>query len=133
MSAAEQATAAAPQAQAQETDSLLDQILTATRPLDDQERAMNRGTFQKFLEQVVKPGQVISKDVETTIKCWIGELDKTMSAQLNEVMHDPAFQKLEATWRGLHYLVHQSETGEHLKIRVLNVSKRDLFKDLERA
>jgi type VI secretion system protein ImpC len=48
-------------------------------------------------------------------------------------MHDQAFQKLEGTWRGLHYLVHQSETGEHLKIRVMNVSKRDLFKDLEKA
>jgi type VI secretion system protein ImpC len=48
-------------------------------------------------------------------------------------MHHADFQKLEASWRGLHYLVHQSETGENLKIRVLNVSKRDLFKDLERA
>src|SRR5437764_210828 len=76
---------------------------------------------------------VVSKDVETNIKYWIGEIDKKLSSQLNEILHHPEFQKLEATWRGLHYLVHQSETGESLKIRVLNVTKRDLFKDLEKA
>jgi type VI secretion system protein ImpC len=81
----------------------------------------------------VQPGQVVSKDVETNIKVWIAAIDKKLSAQLNEVMHHADFQKLESSWRGLHYLVHQSETGESLKIRVLNVSKRDLFKDLEKA
>ena len=55
------------------------------------------------------------------------------TAQVNEIMHQPEFQKLESTWRGLHYLVHHAETGENLKVRVLNVSKRDLFKDLEKA
>ena len=58
---------------------------------------------------------------------------RSSPAQLNEIMHDPAFQKLESTWRGLHYLVHQTETGETLKIRVLNVNKQELFKDLEKA
>ena len=48
---------------------------------------------------------MVSKDVETNIKAWIGEIDKKLSAQLNEIMHDPEFQKLESTWRGLHYLV----------------------------
>jgi type VI secretion system protein ImpC len=48
-------------------------------------------------------------------------------------MHKPEFQKLEGTWRGLHYLVDKSETGEALKIRVLNCSKRELFKDLDKA
>src|ERR1700722_3095916 len=56
-----------------------------------------------------------------------------VSSQLNEVMHHADFQKLESTWRGLHYLVHQSETGEALKIRVLNATKRELGKDLEKA
>src|SRR5205807_3520395 len=54
-------------------------------------------------------------------------------SQLNEIMHHPDFQKLESTWRGLHYLVRQSETGEALKIRVLNARKQDLYKDLEKA
>jgi type VI secretion system protein ImpC len=131
MSAAEQAKSAAA-AQTQEVN-LLDQILDRTKPMDDQEREKNKDYVGQFLRQVVQPGQVVSKDVETNIKVWIAAIDKKLSAQLNEVMHHADFQKLESSWRGLHYLVHQSETGESLKIRVLNASKRDLFKDLEKA
>src|SRR5947209_7541992 len=116
-----------------EAPSLLDQVISATRPQDNKEADRAKTYFKQFLEGVVKPGQVVSKDVETTIKYWIGEIDKKLSSQLNEVMHHPDFQKLESTWRGLHYLVHQSETGEALKIRVLNVKKNELFKDLEKA
>ena len=75
----------------------------------------------------------VSTDVEANIKAWINEIDRKLSAQLNEILHDPDFQKLESTWRGLYYLVSQTETSESLKIRVLNVSKRELGKDLERA
>ncbi len=113
--------------------SLLDQVIAATKPQSEQEAARSKDYFKQFVGSVVKPGQVISKDTESTIKNWIAQIDKKLSAQLNEVMHTPEFQKLEGTWRGLHYLVHQSETGENLKIRVLNVSKKELFKDLERA
>jgi type VI secretion system protein ImpC len=120
-------------AKAQEGPGLLDQVILATRPQSDKEADRAKDYFRQFLEHAVKPGQVVSKDVETNIKFWIGELDKKLSAQLNEIMHHPDFQRLEGTWRGLHYLVHQSETSETLKLRVLNVSKRDLFKDLEKA
>jgi type VI secretion system protein ImpC len=132
MSAPQQASAttAAPAAAA---PNLLDQVIAATRPQSEQEADRARDYFKQFLDRVVQPGQVVSKDVETNIKFWIGELDKKLSSQLNEVMHHPDFQRLESTWRGLHYLVFNSETGEGLKIRVLNVSKRDLFKDLEKA
>src|SRR5437868_12340766 len=128
----EQAKAAAATTTTTE-DNLLDKILDRTKPINDKERERNKDYVGQFLKQIVQPGQVISKDVETNIKFWIAEIDKKLSSQLNEVMHHEDFQKLEGTWRGLHYLVHQSETGEALKIRVLNVSKRDLFKDLEKA
>src|SRR2546421_9319668 len=118
MSAPQQAPAAAAPTQ---DDGLLDQILDRTKPFDEKEREKNKDYVSQFLRQVVQPGQVISKDVETNIKYWIAEIDKKLSAQLNEVMHHPDFQKLEATWRGLNYLIMQSETGESLKIRVLNV------------
>src|SRR5256714_9449475 len=131
MSSAEQTASAA--GQDVETIDLLDQVISATRPQTDQEAARAKDYFRQFLNQVVKPGQVISKDVEVNVKHWIAEIDSVLTHQLNEVLHNPDFQKLESTWRGLHYLVHQSETGENLKIRVLNVSKRDLFKDLEKA
>jgi type VI secretion system protein ImpC len=133
MSPAEQSAAASQAAQAQEAPSLLDQVIAATRPQSDKEAERARDYFKQFLGSVVKPGQVVSRDVETNIKFWIGEIDKKLSSQLNEVMHHPDFQRLEATWRGLHYLVFQSETGENLKIRILNVTKRELFKDLEKA
>lgn len=116
-----------------ETPSLLDQVVAATRPQSDSEADRAKDYFKQFVESLVKPGQTVSKDVEASIKSWIGAIDKQLSAQLNEVMHAPEFQKLEGTWRGLHYLVHQSETGENLKIRVLNVTKKELLKDLERA
>ena len=58
------------------------------------------------------------------------DIDRALTDQLNAVMHAPDFQKLEAAWRGLHYLVQQSETSTTLKIRVLNVSKSELVKDL---
>jgi len=131
MSSAEQVKTAA--ATTTEAPSLLDEVIKATRPQSDKEAERAKGYFKQFLEGVVKPGQVVSKDVEQNIKFWIAQIDKKLSSQLNEVMHNEAFQKLESTWRGMHYLVSQSETGENLKIRVLNVSKRDLFKDLEKA
>jgi type VI secretion system protein ImpC len=131
--AAEQAQAAPAGGQTQEAPSLLDAVIKATRPQDKREEERAKGYFRQFLDQVVKPGQVVSKDVETNIKYWIKEIDKKLSAQLNEVMHHESFQKLEATWRGLHYLVMQSETGDSLKIKVLNVTKRELGKDLEKA
>ncbi len=131
MSSAEKTASAA--GQEVETLDLLDQVITATRPQTDQEAARAKDYFRQFLNQVVKPDQVISKDVETNVKHWIAQIDSVLTHQLNEVLHHPDFQKLESTWRGLHYMVHQCETGENLKIRVLNVSKRELFKDLEKA
>ena len=85
------------------------------------------------MQQLLDPKMVVSKDTEKTINMRIAEIDRLLSLQLNEVMHHPEFQQLEASWRGLHYLVHQTETSTSLKIRVLNVSKKDLLKDLERA
>src|ERR1700685_4237211 len=116
-----------------EAPGLLDQLIEETRPDDQIARARTKDAFTQFLDQVVKPGQLVSKDVEANIKSWINEIDKKLSSQLNEIMHNPDFQKLESTWRGLHYLVMQSETGESLKIRVLNVTKKELAKDLEKA
>src|SRR6516225_10524889 len=133
MSQADLSKAPAAAAATTQEASLLDQILDRTKPLDDKEREKNKDFVGQFLRQVVQPGQVVSKDVETNVKYWIAEIDKKLTTQLNEVMHHPDFQKLEGTWRGLHYLVHQSETGDYLKIRILNVTRRELFKDLEKA
>ncbi|MCE9562690.1 MAG: type VI secretion system contractile sheath large subunit [Planctomycetes bacterium] len=131
--AAEQQAAAGAAATTTEAPGLLDQVIAATRPQDRQESDRARGYFKQFLDQVVQPGQVVSKDVEQNIKFWIAQLDKKLSDQMNEVLHHPDYQKLEGTWRGLKYLVNNSETGESLKIKVMNVGKKDLLKDMEKA
>ena len=76
---------------------------------------------------------LVSKDTEAMINARIAQIDQLISSQLNEIMHHPEFQKLEGSWRGLNYLVMNSETGETLKIRVMNVSKKDLLRDMEKA
>lgn len=63
----------------------------------------------------------------------VSELDEAISKQLNEILHLPAFQRLEATWRGLHYLVYRSETGQKLKLRVMNITKHELYKEMDKA
>ena len=72
-------------------------------------------------------------DVVAAIKTRIAQIDDLLEMQLDQILHNPAFQALEASWRGLHYLVDKSETGSHLKIRVLNASKADLTRDIEGA
>lgn len=67
------------------------------------------------------------------IKKRIEEIDRQISEQLNEILHNPVFQKLEASWRGLRHLVFNSETGTRLKLRVLNASRNELAADLEQA
>ncbi|WP_439630166.1 type VI secretion system contractile sheath large subunit [Gemmata sp.] len=131
--AAEQQAAAGAAATTTEAPGLLDQVIAATRPQDRQDSDRARGYFKQFLDQVVRPGSVVSKDVEQNIKFWIAQLDKKLSDQLNEILHHPDYQKLEGTWRGLKYLVTNSETGEALKIKVMNVGKKDLLKDMEKA
>ena len=116
-------------------DNLLNQILESTKPVDDSQRERNKQFVEAVIRQALeaKPGSVVSGDVERTIQAWKAQIDQKLSAQLNEVLHHPEFQRLEGTWRGLRYLVDQTETSTTLKIRVLNASKKTLLKDLERA
>ncbi|HEY8505886.1 MAG TPA: type VI secretion system contractile sheath large subunit, partial [Gemmataceae bacterium] len=138
MSAEEQAQAqaeAAGAAAATEEASLIEQALTRMRATED-DAARKRGmdALGAFLAQAVQPGKIVSKDTETNIKFWINAIDQKLSAQLNEILHHPDFQKLEGTWRGLFYLVNQTETEPNkLELRVLNVTKDELRKDLENA
>ena len=118
----------------QQEEGLLDKIIRDGRiGRDEEQREQSRKQIATLVEEVMKGTVRVSKDLEATISARIADIDKLLSRQLNEIMHHPEFQKLEASWRGLHYLVQQSETSTMLKLRVLNVSKSDLLKDLERA
>src|SRR5258708_22941237 len=86
-----------------------------------------------MVQDVMNGQMTVSKDTELMINNRIGELDALISRQLNEVMHAEPLQKLEGSWRGLHYFVQQTETSGSLKIKLLNISKTDLFKDLDKA
>jgi type VI secretion system protein ImpC len=117
-----------------EESGVLDQIIDQTRiGKDDWERDQSRRQIATLVEEVMKGTLRVTKDLEATINARIADIDKLLSAQLNAIMHAPEFQKLEGAWRGLHYLVMQSETSTMLKIRVLNISKDELRKDLEKA
>jgi type VI secretion system protein ImpC len=74
-----------------------------------------------------------SRNLSQTFDRAIAAIDAKVSEQLNQVMHHPRFTKLEGSWRGLNYLVMNSETGTSLKIRMLQASKKDLSRDLQRA
>jgi type VI secretion system protein ImpC len=133
MSEAQQARAEA-DVVTQEEGGLLDQIISETRiGRDEDQRAQSRQQIATLVEEVMQGAITVSKDIEAMINARIADIDELLSRQLNEIMHHPDLQKLEGSWRGLHYLVQQSETSTQLKLRVLNVSKRDLLRDLERA
>ncbi len=117
-----------------EAGGVLDQIISETRiGKDDWERDQSRRQIATLVDEVMKGQLRVSKDLEATISARIADIDRLLSAQLNAIMHAPEFQKLEGSWRGLHYLVMQSETSVMLKLRVLNISKKELGKDLEKA
>lgn len=113
---------------------LLDQIVEEGR-FGAEPAAKERGKnlVKEFVAQVLEGSMTIAKDAEMMINARIAQIDHLVSIQLNEVLHHPSFQKLEGTWRGVKYLMDQSETGVMLKIRLLNVSKKELLKDLQRA
>jgi type VI secretion system protein ImpC len=126
----------APQDAAAETTelTLLDQIVQEGRVGNDSStRERGKGLVKQFVNEVLKGQITIARDTEMMINARIAQIDHVISQQLNEVLHHPEYQRLEASWRGLKYLLSQSETGEGMKIKVLNVSKKELLKDLQRA
>jgi type VI secretion system protein ImpC len=127
------AAAAAGQEQLAEK-SLLDQIVDEGRlAKDESARERGKNLVKEFVAQVLEGSMTVSKDAEAMINARIAQIDHLVSIQLNEILHHPSFQKLEGTWRGLKYTLDQSETNDMLKIKILNCSKRDLLRDLQRA
>jgi type VI secretion system protein ImpC len=113
--------------------SLLDQIVETGRFGDPSARERGKGLIKEFVAQVLEGSMALGRDADQMISARVAQIDHLISLQLNEVLHHPQFQKLESTWRGLKYLLEQSETGNQLKIRILNASKKDLLRDLQRA
>src|SRR4051794_33363596 len=126
-------TQAAPEAAAgatTETASLLDQVVSATKQTEP-DRA--KDLVKTLVDQALGGTVTFDKNLGRTFDRAIAAIDQKLSAQLNEIVHNPKFLQLEGSWRGLHYLVQNSETSTTLKIRLLNAPKKDLTKDLTRA
>jgi len=126
--------AGAPQPLTSTTDAgLLDQIIKQGRfGSDDQARERARDIVSRFVDEVLEGRMAPSKNTVAMINERIKRIDELLSAQLNEILHAPQFQKLESTWRGLRYLVSETETGPMLKIKIFNASKSELLDEFGR-
>ncbi|WP_108259576.1 type VI secretion system contractile sheath large subunit [Mangrovicoccus ximenensis] len=102
------------------------------RPRTDAAQSAIEGAVKTLAEQALENAALISDDVLASIESMIAEIDRKMSEQMSLVLHNEEFQKLESAWRGLHHLVNNTETDEMLKIRVMNISKKDLHKTLKK-
>ncbi|MEO6276758.1 type VI secretion system contractile sheath large subunit [Roseateles sp.] len=102
------------------------------KPKSDDAKSGIEQAVLTLAQQALSQTNLIGSDVVMSIEAMIAELDKRLSAQVNAILHHEDFQKLESAWRGLHYLVNNTESDEMLKIRVMNISKLDFGKTLKR-
>ena len=113
---------------------LLDRIIQDGKMArDESQQAYARDLVGEFVNQILDEGMTVSNDTVASIEARVAQIDELLSEQLNEILHDEEFQRLEATWRGLHFLVMNTETGTRLKLRLLNATKKELLNDLEKA
>jgi type VI secretion system protein ImpC len=123
------------QAQAEEGElSLLDEIVQATRlkPTDEGYSMTKRG-LQAFLDEMLKPEKEGVKVVPAVVDEMIAALDEKLSAQMDMILHNEQFQKLESAWRSLKFLVDKTNFRENIKVEIVNVSKQDLLDDFDDA
>lgn len=102
------------------------------RPKSDQAKSAVETAVKTLAAQALENTAMVSDDALKSIESIIAEIDKKLTEQVNLILHHEEFQQLESAWRGLHYLVNNTETDEMLKIRVMNISKNDLSKTLKK-
>ena len=102
------------------------------KPKSDRAKEEVESAVSTLAEYVLKGVTTVSDDTIKSIQGIIAEIDRKLTEQVNLILHNEDFQKLESAWRGLHYMVNNTETDEQLKIRVMNISKKDLAKTLKK-
>jgi len=113
---------------------LLDKIIQEGGMVRDENQVpYARDLIGEFVNQILDEGMVVSADTAAMINEQIAKIDELLTKQLNEIFHNPEMQRLEASWRGLHFLVMNTETSTMLKLRLLNITKKELLNDLEKA
>jgi type VI secretion system protein ImpC len=102
--------------------SLLDKIVQEGKMArDESQKERAKDMVAELAEQVLEGHMTVSTDTVAMINSRIAQIDELLSSQLNEIIHAPEFQKLEASWRGLEYLVKNTETSTSLKLRLLDL------------
>src|SRR5438105_12921153 len=102
------------------------------KPKSDDAKSAVEQAVLTLAQQALAQTKLISSDVIMSIEAMIAELDKRLSQQVNAILHHADFQQLESAWRGLHYLVDNTEPDEMLKISVFDISTLDHGKTLTR-
>ena len=98
------------------------------KPADDVRKSRIEQAVQTLAEQALSNAQTLGGDVFATVDAMRSALDRKLTEQINQIIHNPDFQKLESAWRGLSYLVMNTATGKDMKIRVMNMSKEECRK-----
>lgn len=116
----------------EQTSEFASLLLQEFKPKTERAREAVETAVRTLAEHALEQTSLISNDAIKSIESIIAALDAKLTAQVNLIMHHADFQQLESAWRGLHYLVNNTETDEQLKIRVLNISKPELHKTLKK-
>jgi len=125
-------TQAAATGEVQESNDFSALLNKEFKPKSDRAKAEVENAVQTLAEYVLKDASIVSDDALNSIQAIIAQIDKKITEQVNLVLHHDDFQKLEGSWRGLHYMVNNTETDETLKIKVMNISKKELAKTLKK-
>jgi type VI secretion system protein ImpC len=102
------------------------------KPRSDEAKSAVEAAVLTLAQQALANTQIIGKDVTKSIQAMIAAIDQKLTEQVNKILHNEEFQQLESAWRGLHYMVNNTETDENLKIRVMDISKKELHKTLKK-
>ena len=96
------------------------------KPKSEEADVAVKGAVRTLVSQALENATLVSDNAIKTIEGIISEIDKKLSAQVNQIIHHKDFENLESAWRGLSYLVNNTETSTSMKIRVLNISKKEI-------
>src|SRR4051794_11265111 len=107
-----------------------DLLKQSFKPRSERAATEVENAITTLVQQALEDASLVKEDVLDTIESMIARLDDQLTVQLNEIIHAPEFQQIESAWRGLHYVVYNSETDTTLRLRVMNVTKKELYREL---
>src|ERR1700753_606387 len=109
----------------------LAQVTPTFRPQTERAKADIEAALRVSAQWALKNTALVSDDAIKTLQGLVGEIDRVLTEQIDLIIHDERFQKLESAWRGLHYLVSNTETDDQLQLRVMNITKPELHRTLK--